>query len=370
MIAHCLAGIRVLDLTQFIAGPLVTQWLADLGAEVVKVEAPAGDPMRTMGARDADGVTAFYKLANRNKTVVRLDLKDERGKRLFTELASAADVLVEGFRPGVMARLGFGAEALEKLNPRLINCSLSGYGQTGPYAGQAGHDLTYLALSGVLAATGTADRPVIPYPPLSDHAGAMAAVIAVLAALLKRAGNGKGVRLDVSLSEGAMAWMGGVMTATARWGDQGREAGVINGGAAFYRVYRCKDGRFLAAAPIEEKFWAAFCRALDRPDLLGRQHEALPQTALIADLEALFAGRDRDEWLALLEPADCCVAPVLEPGELPAHPQIAARGLVHPTEDGLVEVLLPMLMDGARAKTRRPFADDAAEAVAAAWRGR
>ena len=370
MLAHCLAGTRVLDLTQFIPGPLASQWLGDLGAEVVKVEPPGGDPMRTMGAVDADGTTAFYKIANRNKTVVRLDLKDPRGHRLFEQLVTAADVLIEGYRPGVMARLGFDDDRLAALNPRLIHCSLSGYGQTGPYATKAGHDLTYMALSGGLATSGTAERPTIPFPPQADHAGAMATVIAVLAALLRRAGSGKGARLDVSLTESALSWMGGVLTAAARWGDQGREQGLINGGAAFYQIYRTGDGRFLAVAPIEDKFWASFCTALDRPDLLARHHDTLPQTALIAELQAIFVTKSRDEWMAILGPADCCVAPVLEPTEVPDHPHHVARSLIDRSEDGLVEVLLPMLMDGARAKARRPFADDTAEAVAAGWRGK
>ena len=370
MLAHCLAGLKVLDLTQFIPGPFASQWLADLGAEVVKVEPPIGDPMRIMGPLDSDGTTAFYKLANRNKTVVRLDLKDEGGKRIFGGLVAAADVLIEGYRPGVMARLGLDDATLGALNPRLIHCSLSGYGQTGPFADQAGHDLTYLALSGALATTGTPERPVIPFPPQADHAGANTVVIAVLAALLKRAGDGKGVRLDVSLTEAALAWMGGVLTNAHRGGETARERGVINGGAAYYRVYRTGDGRFLAAAPIEEKFWAAFCTALGRPDLLARHRDPLPQTALIAELEAVFATRGRDAWMEILGPVNCCVAPVLEPSELPDHPQIAARGLVARSDGGLIEVLLPILMDGARAHSRRPVSEDSAEAVLAGWRGR
>jgi crotonobetainyl-CoA:carnitine CoA-transferase CaiB-like acyl-CoA transferase len=327
--------------------------------------------MRTMGIPDADGTTAFYKLANRNKTVVRLDLKDDRGRRLFEQLVTAADVLIEGYRPGVMDRLGFGEAALAALNPRLIYCSLSGYGQTGPYATKAGHDMTYMALSGGLAASGTAERPVMTYPPLADHAGAMSAVIAVLAALLKRAGSGKGARLDVSLAEAALSWMGGVLTAGRRWGDEGREQGMINGGAAYYHIYRTADGRFLAVAPIEEKFWAGLCNALGRPDLIPRQHDPLPQEALTAELQSIFATRGRDDWMIILDPADCCVAPVLEPSEVPDHPQVISRRLVERgQQDDLIEVLLPMLIDGARAKTRRPLAEDSAEAVAAGWRAK
>ncbi len=156
MLAHCLAGTRVLDLSYYIPGPLAALWLADLGAEVVKVEPPAGDPMRAMGPVDADGTTPFYKLANRSKTVVRLDLKSAHGRRQLERMVTRSDVLLDAYRPGVLGRLGFGPDRVRQLNPRLVHCSLSGYGLTGPWAGRAGHDLTYLALAGALAASGPA----------------------------------------------------------------------------------------------------------------------------------------------------------------------------------------------------------------------
>ncbi|HSV28592.1 MAG TPA: CoA transferase [Candidatus Omnitrophota bacterium] len=368
MLAECLAGIRVLDLTQYIPGPFATQWLADLGAEVVKVEPPAGDPMRIMGPRDADGSTPFYKLANRNKRVVRLDLKTEDGTRRFAALVEKADVLLEAYRPGVMARLGFDARRLAELNPRLIHCALSGYGQTGPHARRAGHDLTYVALTGGLWASGTADRPVMTFPPLADHAGAQAVTSAILAALFRRERTGKGASLDVSLSEAALAWMGGILTMARRGGNPAREADLINGGAAYYRVYRTKDRRYVALAALEEKFWEAFCNTVGHSEWIHRQIDPMPQNELIADLEALFATRTRDEWEALLGPADCCFEPVLEPSEVPAHPQWKDRDLIQDAGDGMVEVLFPMMLDGARAMRRRRFQDSSAEEVLASWR--
>lgn len=370
MLAECLAGIRVLDLSQYIPGPYATQWLGDLGAEVVKVEPPSGDPMRGMGPVDADGTTCFYKLANRNKTVVRLDLKTDPGRRTMTGLLEKADVLVEAYRPGVLDRLGFGATELARINPTLIHCSLSGYGQTGPHAARAGHDLTYMALTGGLAASGTAERPVMTFPPLADHAGAMLAVQGVLAALVRRGRTGKGARLDISLSEAALAWMGGVLTTGHRGGACRREDDIINGGAAFYRVYRTRDGRFVALGAIEEKFWRAFCLAVGRTEWIHRQFEPMPQNDLIAELEALFLTQGRDEWAALLAPADCCFEPVLEPAEVPAHPQCKARGLVQvgTDRDDVAEVLLPVLLDGARPLCRRPFQEQDALAVLAGWR--
>ncbi|CAA7618374.1 CaiB/BaiF CoA-transferase family protein [Magnetospirillum sp. UT-4] len=370
MLAECLAGIRVLDLSQYIPGPFATQWLSDLGAEVVKVEPPAGDPMATMGPLDGDGTSVFYKLANRNKAVVTIDLKDEDGRRVFTKMLAAADVLVEAYRPGVLARLGFGPETVGKLNPRLIHCSLSGYGQDGPHAAVAGHDLTYVALTGGLWASGTGERPVMTFPPLADHAGAAMVVVAVLAALVRRGTTGKGGQVDVSLSEAALAWMGGVLTQARRFGDGGREDAIINGGAACYRVYRTRDGRFVALAALEDKFWRRFCAAVERPDWIGRQSDPMPQAALIAELEALFAGRDRESWTALLAPVDCCFEPVLEPAEVAHHPQWKARGLVQAgiDRDDVVEVLLPVLLDGARALHRRPFKRCSPEEVLAGWR--
>lgn len=367
MLADCLAGIKILDLSLYIPGPLATMWLSDLGAEVVKVEAPAGDPMRTMGPVDADGTTPFYKLVNRNKSVVALDLKSETGKRLFAGLVTQADVLLEGFRPGVLDRLGFGAARLAELNPRLVHCALSGYGGTGPFARRAGHDVTYMAVTGGLAANGPAERPLMTFPPMADHAGAMLAVNAILAALLKRGRTGKGAVIDISLAEAALSWMAGILTIAKRWGGPAREMDLITGGAACYRVYRTGDGRFAALAALEDKFWQAFCDAAGHPEWIHRHGEPMPQTALIADLEALFASRTLAEWTAALEPADCTFEPILEPAEVASHPHHKVRDFVS-EDDGLVEVLLPILMDGARPRRRRQFSDQSPEAVLAGWR--
>lgn len=367
MLADCLAGIRVLDLTQYIPGPFATQWLSDLGAEVVKVEPPAGDPMRTMGPRDGDGTTPFYKLANRNKRVVTLNLKDEGDNAKFAKMVARADVLLEAYRPGVMDRLGFGKARLAELNSKLIHCALSGYGQTGPHARVAGHDLTYVALTGGLWASGTAERPVMTFPPLADHAGAQAVVSAILAALLRRERLGKGATLDVSLSEAALAWMGGILTMAERGDHPPREADIITGGSACYRIYRTKDRRFVALAALEEKFWEIFCNTIGHTEWIHRHFDRMPQNELIADLEILFTTKTRDEWVALLAPVDCCFEPVLEPSEVASHPQWKHRDLIQDAGAGMVEVLFPMMLDGARAMTRSPFRDTSPEEVLASW---
>ncbi len=280
----CLEGVRVLDLSQYLPGPFATRMLADLGAEVVKVEPPAGDPLRHIDPHGKPGSSPFYDLINAGKTVVVLDLKAPAENAAFADLVSRADVLLESYRPGVLHRLGFGEERLKALNPRLIHCALSGFGQTGPDRLTSGHDLGYEAMTGNLSACGTAERPVIPYPPMADHAGAMQAVTLILAALLARGRSGKGCFLDVSLMESLLLWQAPALTVAQPLG-----AGVINGGVAFYQIYRTADGRFISLSPIEPKFWTNFCNAVGRPAWIARQHEPVPQTALIADVAALIA---------------------------------------------------------------------------------
>ena len=365
MLTDCLKGLRVLDLSQYIPGPYATLMLADLGAEVVKIEPPAGDPMRGFGPPGPGGVTPFYSVLNRSKTVVRMDLKRPAEAAAFAGLVEKADVLMESFRPGTLARLGFGRERLVELNPRLVHCALSGFGQDGPYRLRAGHDITYMALAGGLAQQGDADTPVLIYPPLADHAGAVQAATAILAALLRRerAAGGGGAFLDVSLFEAGLAWQ--YMALNHPAGRRATE--LLNGGAAYYRVYRAADGRFLALGAIEDKFWAGFCAAIGRPDLVARHHEPLPQSALISALEALIASRPLADWLELLGPADCCAEAVAEPAAVPADPHVMARGLLRAGADGLLDMLFPCLLDGAPPPARRPLREEPAAVVVAEW---
>lgn len=358
LLADCLAGLKVLDLSQYIPGPFATLMLGDLGGRVVKIEPPEGDPMRRFGPRDADGTTPFYKALNAGKTVVRLDLKGD-GAAVLRRLVEGADVLLESFRPGALERLGFGPDRLRDLNPRLVHCALSGFGQDGPWRLRAGHDLTYLALTGGLSLTGTAATPVIPFPPPADHAGAMQAVVAVLAALVRRGRTGEGASLDVSLFETALSWQYMAFGAP----QTSREGDLLNGGAAYYRLYRTRDGRFLAIAAIEPKFWQAFCAAAGRPDLVARQAEPLPQSGLAAAVAALVGERSLAEWTALLDGVDCCVEPVLEPAEAAAQPHLAARRLL----GAAGQVLTPIFVDGQPPHPRPPLAEAGAETVLADW---
>lgn len=353
MFDNCLDGIRVLDLSQYIPGPFATMTLCDLGAEVIKIEPPFGDPMRNAFMPGEDGVSPFYKQLNAGKTVIKLDLKSEEGKNAFRALVEKSDVLLESFRPGVMTRLGFGREDLQKLNSKLIHCALSGFGQNGPYAQAAGHDMTYVALTGGLSQTGHADSGPVPiFPPMADHSGAMQAVTSILAALFRRDRKGQGAFIDVSLFEGALSWNYLALTPAASGVVDGCGRGELTGGAAWYNIYETSDGRYLAFAPIEPKFWHNFCHAVGREDLLERQNEALPQDGLIATLRDLFKTKTSQQWEDILVPADCCVEPVRTPDEVLKHPHIQARQIAFGDE-----IRYPAWVDGQPPKEREPMVE-------------
>jgi crotonobetainyl-CoA:carnitine CoA-transferase CaiB-like acyl-CoA transferase len=322
-----LAGIRVLDLSRLLPGPYATLVLADLGADVVKVEDPAGgDYVRWMPPL-AGQQSGYFHALNRNKRSLALDLRRPGGPEALRRLAARADVLVESFRPGVMDRLGVGWEALSRENPRLVFCSISGYGQTGPYRLRAGHDLDYVALAGVLALNGAPDAPLPLAVQVADVAGgAWPAVAGILAALFRRSVTGRGAHVDVAMVEGALGMLALQQgAADARGEPLRRGAEMLNGGWACYGVYRTRDGRFVALGALEPKFFEAFCAAVGRPELVERQYDDGGRGAR-AELEAIFAGRTRDEWGEFAAAHDVCLMPVLE-GDEPRHdPQLAGRG--------------------------------------------
>ena len=369
-----LAGIRVLDLSQYLPGPYAALMLADLGAEVVKVEPPGGDPARALRPLDADGVSPMWKLVNAGKRVVTLDLKHAGDAELLAALLSHADVLVESYRPGVLDRLGFTRPRLAALNPRLVHAALSGYGQTGPWRLRTGHDLNYMATGGSLAASGPQAAPAFAFPPTADYASGVQTALAVCAALLGRARTGSGAFIDLSLTETVLAWQALPLTWAQRGAQHGAQRGAVareglmlNGGAAYYRIYPTKDGRFVTLGAIEPKFWQNFCAAVGRAGWSARQDEALPQAALIAEVAALIATRDAADWEALLGPVDCCFAVVAEPREVPTHPQVAARGLVSRPDDATVAVGFPAHVDGHAPPPRPPVRSEDAKEVLARW---
>lgn len=351
----------MVDLGQYLPGPFATRMLADMGADVVKVEPPGGDPGRHFDADGKPGKSPFYPLINGGKRIINLDLKATEGAAAFLRLIDCADVLLESLRPGVLDRLGLGYPALKARNRGLIHCALSGYGQTGPWRLVADHDIGYVAMTGMLSASGSREMPTIPYPPMADHAGSSQAVVSILGALLARARSGEGCYLDVSLMESLLYVQALPLNVPPQLG-----AGILNGGAACYNVYRTGDGRFVTLSAVEPKFWAKFCTVLGYPEWIARQHEPLPQIALIGEVAGVLGEQPLAHWEALLRPADCCYQAVLDYHEVAEHPHMQARGFVREEGDH-IDVLMPTLVDGVPPSRRPPYEDCAWESVLASW---
>lgn len=350
-----LHGIRVLDLSRYIPGPFATMLLADLGAEVVKIEAPDGDEMQHLGPRDAEGAPIFYASVNAGKSVRRMNLKDSAERAEFLQLAAAADVLVESFRPGVMGRLGLGYETLRAVNPRLVYCALSGYGTHGPLAREAGHDANYLALAGVLYRNG-GGTPSYFDPPVCDNVGALFAVIAILGALKSRDRDGRGCEIDMGLADSIWPLQAfQVADYGARGYSPGPDETYLNGGAAWYRIYRTHDGRHVALGTTGDKFWERFCAAAGRPDWIARAADPLPQRALIAEVEALFSRLTLAACVERFVPADCCLTPVLTLAEAVESKQVRARQLVRRAPSGALQALFPAWVDQEPPAARPPL---------------
>lgn len=321
-----LAGLRALDLSQFIPGPYATRILADQGAEVIKVEPPRGDAMRELW-HDGDGVSPVYAALNRGKRIWRADLKDAHCKNMFLELVRGADALLESFRPGVMRRLGLDWRALQKVNPKLIYCSLSGYGQNGVLRETAGHDINYCAAAGLFSSESprAPAKPAFAFPPLADHASSLLAANAILSALYARAQDGRGRYLDISIYESALAfrYLGNLRAAGARI----RHYDFLSGGAACYNIYRTADSRYVTLGAVEEKFWHAFCDALGESAWRARQYESFPQCALIREVQTRIGAQPLAHWEKLLGEVDCCYQAVPRDNEVLHHAQTRARKL-------------------------------------------
>jgi alpha-methylacyl-CoA racemase len=351
---HCLRGVRVLDLSSYLPGPFASLLLADFGAEVLKVEPPHGDGMTQLGPRDAAATPLFHAALNAGKTVCRVDLKSQEGKEALLSLAVQADVLIEGFRPGVMERLGLDHAIMHERHPRLIYCSLSGYGANGPLSQAAGHDGNYLALAGVLHRNGVPPRCFD--PPIADMTSGLFAVIAILGALQARQRDGLGCHIDLGIADVAMPLQLFQVAALDATVPQ-PESTYLNGGAAYYRVYTTSDCRHIVLGAVEPKFWRAFCEAAERPDWIIRQQELLPQTALTRDLARFFATVSMQECETRFAAADCCVSAVLDLGEAIATPHHAQRGVVRRTLSGALQALFPALIDAEPPAQRLPLTE-------------
>ncbi len=320
-----LTGLRVIEMVGIGPCPFAAMMLADMGAEVIRIDRKpdpsAPTPYPTLGTK--------YDVMARGRRSLALDLKQPRARQLVLDLAAQADALVEGFRPGVMERLGLGPDACMARNPRLVYGRVTGWGQAGPLAQAAGHDLNYVALSGMLHALGDADRP--PTPPLNlvgdFGGGGMMLAFGVVCAMLEARTSGRGQVVDAAMTDGA-ALLGAMMyglRAHDSW-SAARGANFIDGGAPFYTTYACADGKFIAVGAIEPQFYARLLALTGASDpAFARQWDRDDWPALKARFAALFATRTRDAWCALLEGTDVCFAPVLDMDEAPRHPHNAAR---------------------------------------------
>jgi crotonobetainyl-CoA:carnitine CoA-transferase CaiB-like acyl-CoA transferase len=320
-----LSGIRILDLSRLLPGPYLTQLLADLGAEVVKVETPlAGDYARL--APPEMGLGNLYETLNCGKKSLALNYRNPRGRELFLELAATADVVLEGFRPGVADKYGVGYEAVRAVNSDIVYCSLSGYGQDGPYRQRAGHDLNYMSIGGALSLNAKPGEKPIPYGlPVADLSGGMLAAVAILGALVGRERIGKGMYLDVALLDGVVSWM--TPLALSAWFsglDVSAGSHSLLGGQACFNVYETADRKYLSLAALEPHFWGDFCKTIARPDLIERQF----QPGLEKTLAGIFQQKTQAEWLSLFAGQDACIEPVNTVEGMLADPQVKARGHV------------------------------------------
>jgi crotonobetainyl-CoA:carnitine CoA-transferase CaiB-like acyl-CoA transferase len=350
-----LDGVRIVDLTSYFPGPLATLLLADLGATVIKVEPPQGDAVRTLGPRDAEGRPAYYEAMSAGKQCVTLDLKSHEGRAAFLALSDGADVVIESFRPDVMPRLGLASSLLRERNPRLVYVSISGYGRTGPQAGDAGHDVNYLASAGALTGNGAGDSAAIFAPPIADCLGSMFGMSTLLAALYARERDGRGADIDIALADVVMPLQ---TFALAEMGASGsapaRERDLLNGGAAFYRIYVTSDGAEVALGAIEPKFWAAFCDAADHPEWTARHGELLPQTSLIDEVTRYFAATSIADCRKRFAPADCCWCELVALDAAVASERMRARRLVRRDSAGAWQALYPAWVDGEPPLLRKP----------------
>jgi len=340
-----LDGLRVLDLSMYLPGPHLSMMMADNGAEVINIEAPGGEPTRHLGPFQ-DGHSVWFRNLNRGKKSLCLNLKTDEGREILQKLSATADVFVEGFRPGVVDRLGIGYDALKAVNPKLIYCSLSAFGQTGPLAKKAAHDMGPQALAGTLAINDGADgNPVVPGLPAADIGVSMMGLIGILMALHRRAATGKGEYVDAAMYDTLLSWTGHLSGPTLAYGiaPQTRTGRSI-GGAAFYNVYPTADGRHVVLTGREMKNVRNLLMALDREDLIDlyAQDDCVAQEPVKAFLTETFGSKPLDHWAAFVSEDEVGHAPVLSLPEALEQPQVAARDMLLQETDLVRHMGLPL----------------------------
>ncbi|MDE0822918.1 MAG: CaiB/BaiF CoA-transferase family protein [Dehalococcoidia bacterium] len=336
---QALEGIKVLDFCRNAPGMFCTTVLADLGADVLMIERPMDETRSAyeklvagIDGEDDERRHASFNALQRNKRSIALTLKEPDAQKIFQQLAETADVVVEGFRPGVMDRLGAGYEKVRSINPRAIYCSVSGYGQDGPYSQLAGHDINYISFAGALGLIGPYDgKPSIPLNLIADYAGGgLCGAVGILAALMAREKTGAGQYVDIAMSEGVLYMLSGLISDVLSRGISAERGGNrLNGGAPYYNVYETKDGKYFSVAAIEPWFWENLCHALDRDDLLPHQDaEGQKKTEVEQALAQAFLTRTRDEWFETLKDANISVGKVYSLEEALDDPHAQQRGMV------------------------------------------
>ena len=326
-----LSGVRVLDLSLQLPGPFCTMMMADYGAEVVKIDEPSPRARNPFAAEDP-GTGPLDRYLNRGKKSVTLNLKSAEGQEIFRKMAATADVVVEGFRPGVVKRLGVDYETLSAANPGLVYCSISGYGQTGPMRDVAGHDVNYLSYAGVLGLSGRPEDPptLLPVQVGDVYGGSMMALSGILMALLSRQRTGKGAWIDISMTDGSVASLA-IPASNLLGGGIPQERGALPlaGMLPCYDAYRCADAGYVSLGGLEPWFWKKLVTRLGREDFDELQYAAGESAEGVRrDLQAIFLGKTRDEWIRLFEGEDVCISPVLSLDEAMSHPNTVARRMV------------------------------------------
>lgn len=347
-----LTGVRVLDLTAMLPGAICTQYLADLGAEVTKIEPPVnGEAARGPAGTPMGGI---FHVTNRNKRSYAIDLKQPDGVAAVRRLITDAQVLVESFRPGVLKRLGLGWDDVHAINPALVYCSITGYGQDGPLAMKAGHDINYQCQGGIVGQNVIdGSRPSPGAVPVADlGGGALTSAVGILAALFDAQRTGKGRHVDIAMADAAMALNVAALSSKMMFGGRDPVAGrdILSGGLPCYTTYRTADDRYLAVGALEPKFWQAFCMAVERPDLIARGWDMGPKRdAAVAEIAAVVASKTLAEWRAIFADVDACVSPVLTLEESLEDANARARGMVIEVSGGgatTTQYALPIKMTG------------------------
>jgi crotonobetainyl-CoA:carnitine CoA-transferase CaiB-like acyl-CoA transferase len=329
-----LDGIKILDMSRLAPGPHCSMLLSDFGADVTLVEAVPGASAKLGGENrggEAAERAAAYNALGRGKKSIALNLKEDAAREIFYRLVKDADVVMEGFRPGVVKRLGVDYETLSKINPRIICCSLSGFGQTGPYSNLVGHDINYISIGGALGVIGRPGTPpAIPVNVVADFAGGgLTAALAICLAIIARERTGRGQDIDIGMSDGVLSLMTSAFSGFFSNGRPIRPGeSMLNGAVPWYNTYQCSDGRWFSIGSIEPHFFEALCRVLGTEEFLGRQHESAVHPEMQAKWTAIFKTKTADEWMEITSKYDICAAPVLEMENVVTNPHNLARGMV------------------------------------------